>query len=164
MMTQRKRAPTVSVKVLPGQPLDGSGKVCIHLFVPDERGPFTEPSVVQMVDSDDGRHLVHMATRGRIACDWKRTVALTTVKGVTSVTLRTDDPRAVTCPKCVATAEYAAMMKQLGESNQPIEALQDKKASVLAPTRSGSAIVDRTKTTRLVDSSLDRHLRSVEGE
>ncbi len=55
--------------------------------------------------------VVAKLTRGRLACDSKRTVAPTTHSGVTTVTSRTDDPRAATCPRCLASKDYAAMMK-----------------------------------------------------
>lgn len=106
----------INVKVLPGEPLDGSGKVCIHLFVQDERGPFVEPSALHMAEGENGqKQLVARPTRGRLACDPKRTVAPVTRGGVTTVTMRTDDPRAATCPKCIASKDYAVMMKRLEE-------------------------------------------------
>lgn len=76
----------VNVKVLPGQPTDGNGKVCIHLFVQDERGPFVEPAVIH---AEDGK-LVHKPTRGRLACDPKRIVAAVTHNGITTVTMCMD--------------------------------------------------------------------------
>ena len=91
--------------------------VCIHLFVRDERGPFVEPHVLHPVVRDGvqvKRELTARPTRGRLACDPKRTVAPTTHRGVTTITPRTDDPRATTCPKCMASPEYAEMMERLG--------------------------------------------------
>lgn len=111
---------TIHMKVLPGEPLDGGGKVCIHLFVHDERGRFVEPCALHLVDVDrsengrvGGKQLVSMPTRGRLACDPKRDVAVVTRDGVTTVTSRTDDPRAVTCHKCLASVDYARMMETL---------------------------------------------------
>lgn len=104
----------INVIVLPGEPLDGSGKVCVHLFVPDESGPFVEPSALHMVDREGGgKQLVTRATRGRLACDPKRTVAQTTRGKVTVVVLRTDDPRAASCSKCRATADYSEILKRI---------------------------------------------------
>ena len=99
----------VNVKVLPGQPTDGNGKVCIHLFVQDERGPFVEPAVIH---AEDGK-LVHKPTRGRLACDPKRIVAAVTHNGITTVTMRTDDPRAVTCIGCKKSTDYQHVMLKL---------------------------------------------------
>lgn len=105
--TKTKRI--INVSVLPGEPLDGSGKVCVHLFVQDECGPFVEPMVLHIVDNQ----LVSKPTRGRLACDPKRTVAPVMRGGVTYITMRSDDPRGVTCHKCLASKEYTDKMKQL---------------------------------------------------
>lgn len=109
---------TINMSVLPGEPLDGSGRVCIHLFVQDERGPFVEPHVLHMEETEIGddhrkKQLVAKATRGRLACDPKRTVALVKRQGDITVTMRTDDPRAVTCPKCKASGDYTRIMDLL---------------------------------------------------
>ncbi len=106
---------TINVNVLAGQPTDGSGQVCIHLFVPDERGPFVEPHALHMASAVDGRPpvLVSRPTRGRLACDPKRTVAPRQSGAIVTVTPRTDDPRAVTCPRCKASADYLNKMKLL---------------------------------------------------
>lgn len=105
----------VNVRVLPGEPLDGRGKVCVHLFVRDPSGPFVEPHVLHQAVGADGapikQQLEARPTRGRLACDRRRLVAPTTVAGVTTVTIRSDDPRAVTCPKCMASSDYEEMMQ-----------------------------------------------------
>jgi hypothetical protein len=112
----------VSLNVLPGEPLDGTGKVCIHLFVADERGPFVEPCVIYpRLDAQGqrvGNELEYRPTRGRLACDHarRRAVVPTTRNGVTVVTPRTSDPRAVTCTKCAATAEYAELMSLIASA------------------------------------------------
>lgn len=106
----------VNVKVLHGQPTDGSGKVAIHLFVRDPNGPFVEPHVLYPVMDDNGQPgpgLTARATRGRLACDPRRTVAPVVRGGVTTVTIRSDDPRAVTCPKCMASKDYTDLMTQI---------------------------------------------------
>ena len=112
----------VHMKVLPGEPLDGTGKVCVHLIVQDELGPFTEPCVLHMEDaeSDDGqqfKRLVSKPTRMRLACSPSRTVAPMTQGNVTTVTTRTDDPRAVTCLKCRATEYYTRAMELIATAN-----------------------------------------------
>lgn len=98
----------VNIKVLPGEPLDGTGQVCIHLFVRDNNGPFTEPHVLNVNES---KQLVSGPARGRLACDPNRTVKSVTHGGITTVTMRTDDARAVTCPKCKMSRDYAEMME-----------------------------------------------------
>lgn len=100
-MSKRKRY-KVGLKVLPGQPANSTGRVCIHLFVPDESGPFVEGNVTHVVD----RKLVQGPVRGRIACNSKKLVSPVTRNGVIEVTLRSADPRAVTCPKCIASPDY----------------------------------------------------------
>lgn len=98
----------ISMNVLPGEPLDGSGRVCIHLFVRDEEGLFTEPHVMHQVD-----HKIECRpARGRLACDPKRNPATVTKGSVTTVTPRTDDPRAVTCPKCLSSRECTELLNQ----------------------------------------------------
>lgn len=108
----------INVNVLPGESTDGSGRVCIHLFVRDERGPFVEPYVLGPKLDGDGKPVAGKGTagpkRGRLACDPKRGVALVTRGNVTTVTPRSDDPRAVTCLKCKASTDYANAMKILG--------------------------------------------------
>lgn len=106
----------ISIKMLPGEPLDGSGRACIHLFVQDEQGCFTEPHVVKPM-LIDGVQVKQQTTcepaRGRLACDPNRNPAPVVVNGVTIITHRTDDPRAATCPRCLVSQDYANMMKKL---------------------------------------------------
>jgi hypothetical protein len=103
--------------VLPGEPLDGTGLVCIHLFVQDpEAGSYTEPHALHPV-FENGVHVPGRVearpTRGRLACNPVRNPA-TVVRGrMTVVTPRTDDPRAVTCPKCRVSKEYTETMALL---------------------------------------------------
>ena len=107
----------VSMSLLPGQPLDGSGIVCIHLFVRDEAGRFVEGAAMHPVLDDDGvpiKRKIRMGpARGRLACDPKKNPAPVLRGGVTHVTHRTEEPRAVTCPKCMASAEYKALTEAL---------------------------------------------------
>jgi hypothetical protein len=103
----------IDVKVLPGQPTDGSGQVCIHLFVQDERGPFVEPHALHPVFEDGvqvKQKVEAKPTRGRLACNPKRTVTPVTRGNVTTITHRSDSPYAATCPKCKASREYIEMM------------------------------------------------------
>lgn len=108
----------VNVSVLQGQPRDGSGRVCIHLFVQDPKGPFIEPHVLHPVIGADGQEVKQQCTarptRGRLACDLRRKVAPVKRGQVTTVTLRTEDPRVVTCPKCLASEYYAKAIERHG--------------------------------------------------
>lgn len=114
MVNRRPR--TVIVKVLPGQPTDGSGKVCVHLFVRDPYGSFVEPHVLHPVIRDGQvvkQELEAKPTRGRLACDRKRQAAPVAGIGGMTITMRTDDPRAVTCPKCLASESYQELMAEI---------------------------------------------------
>lgn len=108
----------INMNVLPGEPLDGTGRVCIHLFVRDPDGLFTEPHMMTPVieDGEKKKRVEFTPTRGRLACNPKRNPAPTTNgNGVTTVTPRTDDPRGVTCFKCMESQEYKQGISQLGE-------------------------------------------------
>lgn len=106
----------VDLKVVPGQPTNGTGRVCIHLFVQDKAGLFVEAHALHPVFKD-GQQVKQMVearpTRGRLACDPKRAVKHVTRGNATLVTPRTDDPRAVTCPKCIASTDYKRMTDRL---------------------------------------------------
>jgi hypothetical protein len=107
---------------LRGQPTDGSGKVCIHLFVRDDSGPITTPHAILPVYDDKGEQVRQAgrfgSARGRLACDPKRLVAPVAVGGHVVVTMRTDDPEAATCPVCLASRDYKAMMDRRRECLQ----------------------------------------------
>lgn len=103
------------LSVLPGEPTDGSGRICIHLFVQDERGPFVEPHVLHLVVEGDGqqskRRLVARPTRGRLACDPKKLIAPVVKSGVLHVTMRTDELEGVSCPKCKKSKDYELLVE-----------------------------------------------------
>ena len=99
----------INLNVLSGEPIDGSGQVCIHMFVKDEHGPFVEPLVFHIQDNV----AVAKPTRGRLACDPNRKVAPVVHNRVTTITMRTNDARAVTCPKCQKSTDYISMMELL---------------------------------------------------
>lgn len=113
----------ININVLPGEPLDGSGRVCIHLFLRDRRGCYIEPHVLHHQIGKDGtavKQLEAGPVRGRLACNPKRNPAPFTRNGITVVTQRTDEPRAVTCPACKASKEWIALMSVL-EQNIALE-------------------------------------------
>ncbi len=104
----------VNLSVLPGEPLDGTGKVCVHLFLKDSNGTFVEPHALHPVYKDGlivKGQLEAKPTRGRLACNPKRNAVPATRNGITTVTPRSDDPRAVTCPRCLASAECKKMLE-----------------------------------------------------
>lgn len=98
------------MSVLPGEPTDGSGRICVHLFVRDETARFTEPHVLHPALNENSEpvkgKLVARPTKGRLACDRNRDFRPHTLKGVTTVTSRTESTEAVTCPKCKLSREY----------------------------------------------------------
>ena len=57
----------INVSVLPGEPTDGSGRVCIHLFVQNPHGPFVEPHVLHpvVVNGEVSRHELEAETDTR---------------------------------------------------------------------------------------------------
>lgn len=113
-MTTKRRV--ISMSVVPGDPTDGTGRICIHLFIRDPKGLFIEPHVLHQELDEKGSptgRLISKPTRGRLACDRKKTVRPVTKNGVTTITHRTDDPRAVTCPACIASEFYKYMSSSL---------------------------------------------------
>ncbi len=103
----------LDIKVLPDSKGRPSGTLCIHLFVVDPNGILTEPCVTQVDHTKKGSGLTVGPLKGRLACDHKRRVAVVHKGNVTSVTLRTGDPRATTCPRCLASKECQDMMRLL---------------------------------------------------
>lgn len=111
-MLPRRSKRIINVNVLPGEPTDGRGRVCIHLFVPDQKGSFAEPHALQ--PGTENKKVIAGPKRGRLACDPKRRPSAKPDKNnVVTITPRSDDPRAVTCPRCKKTKEYEAMMARL---------------------------------------------------
>lgn len=107
----------IETKLLPGEPLDGSGKVCIHLFVQDPDGLVVEPHAVLPV-FENGAQVKQKTScgpaHGRIACNPKIMNVQPVIRGnVTTLFHRTDDPRAVSCPKCKASKDYEAMIAKM---------------------------------------------------
>lgn len=101
--------PRVDMKLLPGE----TEKIRIHYFVRDPNGPGKS-------SKGDGRLGAYAESlggmRGYLACQPKSDkVGTTVIQGVPYMKHHTDDPRAATCPECLASNEYAAMMKRLGE-------------------------------------------------
>lgn len=113
----RKKLPVVILKVLPGEPTDGTGRVCIHLFVRDEAGSFTQRHVLHSVLDTEGKpikgRLEARPARGRLACS-RTLIPTSIVKGNTiTKTLHSEEPRATTCPRCMNTPEYKSAMELL---------------------------------------------------
>lgn len=103
----------IKMSVLPGEKTDGTGRMCIHLWVNDPEGLFIEPHVLHPILDEEGKptgQLGAKPTRGRLACDRKRNPAAITKGDTTIVTMRSDDARAVTCTKCMASDDYKRLI------------------------------------------------------
>jgi hypothetical protein len=99
----------VVIRLLP----DGSGRVRIHWFVHDPKGPVRTPASTTMTALGPLRL---GGAVGRIACQPGLESVTPKVDGTQTVPLcHSDDCRAATCPECMATPEYAAAMKRLSE-------------------------------------------------
>lgn len=109
----------VQVKLLK----DGSGRVCHHWFERIDEGPMTVPYALHPGRDAGGvpdGTLVPGPAKGRIACSPKSTTILPQQRGDMIFTLpHSDDPRAVTCPECKATAGYKAALAEI-ESLVPV--------------------------------------------
>lgn len=97
----------VVMRVLPPD-AQGTRYVRVCWFMIDANGPAQNPSGV--IETSWGPK-DYEGARGRIACQPQRTSVLPEYNGVeTKLTVRSEDPRAVTCPLCKATPEYKAAM------------------------------------------------------
>jgi hypothetical protein len=93
----------VVVRTLP------DGRVCIHWLMRDPEGPIqTMNQVVRGAGA-----MMWKGARFRCACQPERTSLNTSEVGRTVQFTHTDDPRAATCPKCLATVEYKDAMARL---------------------------------------------------
>lgn len=109
---------TAVLRLLP----DGSGRVRIHWFIWDKEGPIQMPQTMVMTAKGPmavGGNAVTGERRGRIACQPKLKSVLPQQKGQEYLLFtHSDDPRAASCPECMATEEYKAAMKALEEIAQ----------------------------------------------
>ncbi len=96
---------TVVIRMLP----DGSGRVCIHWLFQDPEGPIqvTDRSVTA-----SGPQIVR-GRRWRMACNPTQSNVSVAEGGRLTPSPHSDDPRAVTCPKCMATAKFQEAMIHL---------------------------------------------------
>ncbi len=84
---------------------DGSGRVCIHYFIRDPEGPITTPKGQGQLAGCGG-------TKGRIACNPEQnSVSSQVSNGEYRMCVHSDDPRAVTCPACLASPEAKALLE-----------------------------------------------------
>ena len=110
----------VEIKVLPND----RSRVRIHYFARHDAGPIRQPGQTQQTPL--GQVKLGYGV-GHIACMPQRKDILPKVEGgVTKIVPHSDDPRAVTCPECMATDEFNAHMARLAE-------LLDSKVEPAAP-------------------------------
>ena len=98
----------VQVKLLE----DGTGRVCIHYFAHEPKGPILTPATG--VTTSIG--MVKLGgVRGYIACKPRLASILphTVPGGDIAPCVHTDDPRAATCPDCIASEAWKRHMEEL---------------------------------------------------
>ena len=100
------------IRVLPVGP-DGLQRVRIHFFVHDEAGPIHTPSGAHMSNMGPVRF---PASSGYMACNPKLAdLRGSVIAGVPETLVHSNDPRAATCPECLATQAYKDAMARLEE-------------------------------------------------
>lgn len=111
--------PPIERKLLP----DGTLRVRIHFFVRDQSGGVNFPGGV-ILRSVGGvpMPLRYHGSRGYFACAPDEGAAHPVKDGRICVREHTGDPRAVTCPECVATDVFKAKLRELEEAiaKQPL--------------------------------------------
>ena len=107
---------SINIKVLP----DGSGRVRIHWFERRPQGPIRTALAAFPLEQVG---LVQLGGAvGRIACMPNRKDVQPDWKGNEVTPLcHTDDPRAATCPECMATPEFRAAMAPFEEAAAPAQ-------------------------------------------
>ncbi len=112
----------LNMMVLPGEPKDGTGRICTHLWMNNPKGKFLQHYVMQPIADKNGEVVpneFHFApTKGQIACN-PNLNPMPVVSGrdrvsgktIITITSMSDDPRAINCPKCMATEYYQTQMK-----------------------------------------------------
>lgn len=86
-------------------------RVCVHWFEVTRDGPAATP--LGVVQSPLGPLAVG-GVRGRIACrPAVSTVTPQAVNGAVQLLCRSEEPRAVTCPECMATPQFKRAMEEI---------------------------------------------------
>ena len=92
---------------------DGSGRACIHWLVESDKGPIETQerfAITQLGPIKLG------GVKGYIACNpQQNTVNPQNRGGETLMCMHTNEVRAATCPKCLATPEAVALLKHYAE-------------------------------------------------
>ena len=101
---------TINLKLLAGEPVDGSGRLCIHFLVQDDVGKIETPGTLTPALKENPFAPVVLELKGprkwRIACRPEQNSVQPQVRnGVRYVCLYSNDPLAVTCPGCLESAD-----------------------------------------------------------
>lgn len=94
------------------------GRVVMHWLMPHPEGPIVRAPAVKM--SNRGPRQITKGIRGRIAC--RPALASDLPSGTPehmALLFRSEEPRAVDCPACMATPEYRAAMAALEKPAVP---------------------------------------------
>src|SRR5215467_9714350 len=102
----------VTIRLLP----DGSGRVRIHWYVKFKGGPIKSVAQNGVINFP--------ASEGKIACSPDLGPSVRLSDGSMQLTHRSDDPRAVTCPECMATQEFKDAMAEIGAA-VPVSTAED---------------------------------------
>jgi hypothetical protein len=95
------------IKLLP----DGSGKVRLHYFVHDDKGPIKTPTGTVMTALGP---VTMGGVMGYVACQPRRTEITPEIRQNVVVPVpHTNEARAVTCPECKETVAWKETMKLL---------------------------------------------------
>ena len=102
----------VLIRMLP----DGTGRVRIHWFEWLDDGPIQPVPPLAMSNLGPMTLKAHKMKRGRIACMPKlESLAPQVQNGLSQLVVHSDDPRAATCPECMATEGYRKTMALMSE-------------------------------------------------
>ena len=140
----------INIPVLQGQPLDGSGAVLIHLLIRSDKSLFTTPHALHPVIGEDGQTIKQQLQVGQarvqLACNPSRNPAGYIHKGIITAVPRTDDPRAVTCPKCCVSEHYQQIMTKLSPAGPHDSAPVKTQVSLDRSAKAQAAAVDKQET------------------
>jgi hypothetical protein len=107
-------ARTVQIRLLPDK------RVRIHWFQWDQAGPIEQPTNAVLTAVGPvvmGGAANGSTRRGRIACMPQVKSALPQMgRGIITPVVHSDDPRAATCPECLATQGWQDAMKLLEQT------------------------------------------------
>lgn len=116
------KTPQVNLKLLPGEPTDGSGRVCIHYFHECADGLISFKGHAQL------RRALKLSeeVRGTIACrPQQNSVQPQTRNGVVYICAYSSELEAVTCPECLASP----LAKTQGELVEALARKPDEEAA-----------------------------------